>query len=276
MTSNKKRAGVVGWPVEHSLSPRLHNYWLRQYRIHGTYEPFAVKLEQLKETLHTLCAQDFAGVNLTLPHKEAALKLVDIVDKHAKRAGAVNTIVMQEGKLKGSNTDMYGFTENLRSQQALEPGGHALVFGAGGAARAVCAGLLDEGYSIVLVNRTRTRADAIAQALGGGITVADWEEYPKEMQRSTLVVNTTSLGMTGQEPLHISLETLPAHTVVTDIVYNPLRTPLLEAAYARGNRTVDGLGMLLYQAQPGFEAWFGIKPEITRALREHVVAGLMS
>lgn len=274
--SGKARlAGVVGWPVAHSLSPRLHGYWLEQYGIDGIYMPLAVTPEDLPVALSALPALGFRGVNLTLPHKEPALDLCHEVDELARRIGAVNTIVVCEGRLVGNNSDAFGFLQNLRSgaPKWRAEAGPVVVLGAGGAARAVVAALADAGAPEVrIVNRTRERAEALAQSLGGALSVRGWEQRGEALAEAGLLVNTTTLGMTGQPPLDLDLTALPAQALVTDIVYAPLVTPLLEAARARGNPIVDGLGMLLHQARPGFEAWFGLRPEVTPALRAFVLS----
>jgi shikimate dehydrogenase len=277
--SGKARlAGVIGWPVEHSLSPRLHGYWLEQYRIDGAYVPLAVGPEDLRTALSALRALGFRGVNLTLPHKEQALELCHETDDLARRIGAVNTIVVREGKLVGSNSDAFGFLENLKDG-APDWGADAapaVVLGAGGASRAVVAALADAGAPQVrIVNRTRERAERLAAALGpslgGDISVHGWDQRHAALADAGLLVNTTTLGMAGQAPLDLDLDGLPADALVTDIVYTPLMTPLLAAARARGNPLVDGLGMLLHQARPGFEAWYGVRPEVTPALRDFVL-----
>jgi shikimate dehydrogenase len=274
------RAGVMGWPVAHSRSPLLHGFWLTQHGIKGAYELLPVRPEDLKTALRGLVVQGFAGCNLTVPHKQAALAMVDHVDAMAARIGAVNTVtVRRDGTLEGRNTDAFGFRENLR---AAEPAwrasaGPAVVLGAGGAARAIVAALLDEGTpEIRLVNRSRDKAAALAAALGGAITVIDWSRRAAALANAALLVNTTSLGMTGQPPLDLALDALPKTAVVNDIVYAPLETPLLSAARQRGNPVVDGLGMLLHQARPAFAAWFGVTPEVTPALRQAVVASLVA
>lgn len=269
-------AGVMGWPVEHSLSPRVHGYWLEHHRIDGVYVPLAVAPRDLERALTALPALGFRGVNLTLPHKERALGLCHEADDLARRVGAVNTIVVRDGKLIGSNSDGFGFLENLK---AGAPGwrpeaASAVVLGAGGAARAVVAALIDAGAPQVrIVNRTRPRAEALAASLGGAISVHGWKQRNALLAGAGLLVNTTSLGMAGQPPLDLDLGGLPRDAVVSDLVYAPLMTPLLEAARARGNPLVDGLGMLLHQARPGFEAWFGSRPEVTDALRAFVLSG---
>lgn len=274
------RAGVMGWPVEHSRSPLLHGFWLKQHGIDGAYELLPVRPADLEAALRGLAGQGFAGCNLTVPHKQAALAIVDQVDVTAARIGAVNTVIVQrDGTLEGRNTDSFGFRENLRAAQPTwrANAGPAVVLGAGGAARAVVAALLDEGApEIRLVNRSRDHAAALATALGGPITVVDWPRRAAALGNAALLVNTTSLGMTGQPALDLVLDALPETAVVNDIVYAPLETPLLRAARRRGNPVVDGLGMLLHQARPAFAAWFGVMPEVTPALRQAVVASLVA
>lgn len=274
--SGKARlAGVMGWPVEHSLSPRLHGYWLEHHRIDGAYVPLAVGPEDLPTALSALPALGFRGVNLTLPHKEQALDLCHAVDDLARRIGAVNTVVVREGQLVGSNSDAFGFMENLKqgAPDWRAKASPAVVLGAGGASRAVIAALADAGAPEVrIVNRTRERAEALAESLGGTITVHGWDQRQAALTDAGLLVNTTTLGMAGQASLDLDLGGLPPGALVTDIVYTPVMTPLLEAARARGNPLVDGLGMLLHQARPGFEAWYGARPEVTPALREFVLS----
>jgi len=269
------KAGVMGWPVAHSRSPALHGFWLKTYAIDGTYERLAVKPEDLAPALRALHARGYAGVNLTVPHKEAAISIVDEISPEAKRIGAVNTVfVTAEGKLTATNTDAYGFITSLKAgaPHFNAGAGPAVVLGAGGAARAVCVALQDAGAAkIILINRTTARAETLARALGGNIAVAAWDERAARLKNANLLVNTTTLGMSGQEPLDIDLAHLPREAVVNDIVYVPLETPLLAAGRARGNTIVDGLGMLLHQAQPGFKGWFGTWPDVTPALRAHVL-----
>jgi shikimate dehydrogenase len=272
------RAGVMGWPVEHSRSPALHGFWLKHYGIAGEYVTLPVPPDGLRTALRALPQEGFAGCNLTLPHKEAALAIIDHVDLSARRIGAVNTIVVRSDQsLEGCNTDAFGFIENLR---AGAPGwradrGAAVVLGAGGAARAVVAALLDAGSpDLRLVNRHRARAESLGTALGGKIRVLDWEKRERALGGATLLVNTTSLGMHGAPPLELALDALDPAAVVNDIVYVPLETPLLAAARRRGNVVVNGLGMLLHQARPAFAAWFGKMPEVTPALRRAVEATL--
>lgn len=275
--SGKARlAGVVGWPVEHSLSPRLHGYWLDHYRIDAAYVPLAVRPEDLPRALEALPALGFRGVNVTVPHKEGALAACHEVDALARRIGAVNTIRVADGRLLGSNTDAFGFLENLKegAPDWRAEAAPAVVLGAGGASRAVATGLLDAGApELRIVNRTLARAEALAGDLGGPATAIAWERRGAALAGAGLLANTTTLGMAGQPPLELDLGELPASALVTDIVYAPLVTPLLALAAARGNPTVDGLGMLLHQARPGFEAWFGVRPEVTPALRAFLLGG---
>jgi shikimate dehydrogenase len=276
-------AGIMGWPIGHSLSPRLHGFWLREHGIDGAYLPLAVAPERLEQALRALPALGFRGVNLTIPHKEPALALVDQVTPLAARIGAVNTVIVGEDGLLGDNTDGYGFVENLAADA---PGwqagaGPAVLLGAGGAARAIAVALIDAGVpELRLVNRTLARAKTLAEQLadaarqrGAALSVLPWQDR-NALAGAALLVNTTSLGMTGQPPLEVDLAPLLATALVTDIVYNPLKTGLLAAARARGHPVVDGLGMLLHQARPGFRAWFGVDPEVDDALRATVLAGL--
>lgn len=265
-------AGVMGWPIAHSRSPKLHGYWLEQYAIDGAYVPLAVEPAKFDLALRGLQAAGFRGVNVTVPHKEAAFSACDTVDLNAKRIGAVNTIVFREdGSVRGSNTDAFGFIENIRQNTAW-PGGVAVVLGAGGAARAICVALIYAGAAeIRLINRTRSRAESLSAEFGDIIRVFDWENRSDAQVSASMLVNTTSLGMTGQPPLDLDLGMLPASAIVNDIVYAPLETTLLKSARERGNIVVDGLGMLLHQARPGFEAWFGLDPQVTDALRDFVL-----
>jgi shikimate dehydrogenase len=277
--SGKARlAGVMGWPVSHSRSPLLHNFWLARYAIDGVYVPLAVRPEDFAAAAKALAKLGFAGANVTVPHKEAALRLVDDLDESARRCGAVNTIVVGAGgRMLGRNSDVFGF---LAALDARAPGwravrGPAVVLGAGGAARAVVVALQDAGASeIRVVNRTHVRAEAVTRDLGAPVSGWEWQDRAGALAGASLLVNTTTLGMTGQPPLDLPLDCLPATAVVLDAVYAPLLTPLLAAAAARGNPIVDGLEMLLHQARPGFEAWFGRAPEVTEEVRRHVRADL--
>ncbi len=272
LTGKANIAGVVGWPVGHSRSPRLHGYWIEHYGIDGAYIPLPVSPEHFEQALAGFQAAGFRGVNVTVPHKERAFIACDTLDDDAKRIGAVNTITFgPEDAIRGSNTDAFGFMENIK-QTAAWPGGVAVVLGAGGASRAICVALIDAGATeIRLLNRTRARAESLADEFGTLISVYDWENRSDAQSEVSLLVNSTSLGMTGQPPLDISLEALPTSAIVNDIVYAPLQTPLLAQACARGNIVVDGLGMLLHQARPGFESWFGVAPQVTPALRTFVL-----
>lgn len=272
------RAGVMGWPVEHSRSPALHRFWLGRYGVDGEYVLLPVQPHELEGSLRTLAERGFAGCNLTLPHKAAALPFLDEIEPAARHVGAVNTVVVKPGgKLLGRNTDVEGFLAHLRQTAPAwrANAGPAVVLGAGGAARAVVAALLGAGVAeLRLVNRHRERALALAASLGGPITVTDWSERGAAVADAALLVNATSLGQNGQPPLILPLDALPRTAVVDDLVYVPLETTLLRAARHRGNAVVDGLGMLLHQARPGFAAWFGITPEVTPALRAAVAATL--
>jgi shikimate dehydrogenase len=277
-TGATRIAGVVGYPVTHSLSPRLHGYWLHRYGIDGAYIPLSVRPDDFSNALAAIPALGFLGVNVTVPHKEAALAAVDTASEQARRIGAVNTVVVgRDGDLHGTNTDGFGFVENLKAGYRgwTAERGSAVVLGAGGAARAVCAALIDGGVpEIRLINRTRARAETLASDLNGPIDIVPWELRTEALDGAALLVNTTTLGMIRNPPLNLELAALPSAAVVTDIVYNPLVTALLEQASLRGNPVVDGLGMLLHQARPGFAAWFGMEPEVTPELRAFVLEGL--
>ena len=269
-------AGIIGWPVAHSRSPRLHGYWLERYGIDGTYLPLPVPPSKVGEALAALPLLGFAGVNVTLPHKPAALAAMDRVDAQAKRIGAVNTVVVVDGALVGSNSDAFGFIASLDADAPdWRRDRPAVVLGAGGAARAVIAGLQDSGVAeIRLCNRTGARAEALAGELGDGVVVVAWDERDEALAGAGLLVNTTTLGMDDKPALAIALDALDRGAVVTDIVYVPLKTELLRRAGERGLKTVDGLGMLLHQARPGFAAWFGREPEVDEDLRRFVLADL--
>ena len=270
------RAFVIGHPIAHSRSPLIHGAWLAEYGIDGSYEAIDVTAEALPEFFGRLHAGAFAGGNVTIPHKEAVFSLCDAVDPLALRIGAVNTLVVRDGRVEGSNTDYLGFLGNL---DAGAPGWdrtarHAVVLGAGGAARAVLVALASRDIPVLLLNRTRASADRLAGELDGDITVAGLEAFGEVAPLAGLVVNTTAVGMHGSRFDGLDLSRLEPGTLVTDIVYTPLRTPLLAEAEARGLRVVDGLGMLLHQAVPGFAAWFGVTPRVTPALRARIEATL--
>jgi shikimate dehydrogenase len=269
-------AGVMGWPIMHSRSPKLHNYWLAQHGIAGSYLPLAIKADGLGAALRALPALGFSGCNLTIPHKEAALAIVDKVDPLARRIGAMNCVVVaSDGSLEGYNFDAFGYIESIREAQ---PGwradrGPVVVIGAGGGARAVLVALIDAGArEIRLVNRTPGRAQALANELRGAIKPLSWGDRATALAGSAMLVNTTNQGMVGEPPLDLALDRLPKDALVSDIVYIPRETTLLSAARQRGNPTVNGLGMLLHQARPAFQAWFGIMPDVTPELRAMIEA----
>ena len=271
------KACVMGWPVAHSLSPALHNYWLKRHGIAGEYTRQAVPPAELAAALQGLRAGDWRGCNLTIPHKETALPLLDRIDGAARRIGAVNTVVVEDGRLAGTNTDGFGFLENLRTAVAGfdAKAGPAVVLGAGGAARAIVDALSEAGApAIRLTNRSLERAGALARTLGGPIEPVPWERRAAALDGAALLINATSLGMEKNPPLDLDLARLPKAAVVNDIVYAPLETPLLKTARARGHRVVDGLGMLLHQGRPGFKLWFGAMPEVTTELRAAVLAAM--
>ena len=268
-------AAVIGDPIAHSLSPRLHGHWLRRYNLRGHYLPLHVRQSDLAEVLRVMPKMGFVGANVTIPHKEHVLSLADTVTDRAVLIGAANTLTyLSNGQLQADNTDGIGFLASLK--QAL-PGwtgkaGPALVLGSGGAAKAVVWALLSDGAPIVYVaNRTRTRATALADHFGARVRTLDWTQLPEQVGSAALLVNTTALGMTGQPPLELDLSRLAPPTVVCDLVYAPLETDLLREAAARGCEAVDGLGMLLHQAVPGFERWFSYTPMVDDDLRAAVL-----
>ena len=269
LSGHARVAGIAGWPVTYSRSPRLHGFWLQRHGIDGTYIPLPIRPGEFATAARGLLASGFAGMNVTIPHKLAAFDLCDRVDDSARRAGAVNTLVFEDGTVAGSNTDGYGFIANLRAHGVDPAAGAALVLGAGGSARAVAAALLDAGATVTVANRTRARAEALARALPG-VRLAEWSARVAALADHALVVNATPLGMVGHPPLDLDVSLAPAALVVADNVYAPLETPLLAAARGRGLHCVEGLGMLLHQAVPGFRAWFGIEPTVDDALRRFV------
>lgn len=275
LSGHAKVAGIAGWPVTYSRSPRLHGFWLQRHGIDGAYIPLPIRPGHLPTAARGLLTAGFAGANVTIPHKLAAFEICDTVDDTARRAGAVNTLVFRDGKIAGSNTDGYGFVANLQAHDVDPVAGPALLLGAGGSARAVAAALLDAGAAVTISNRTRVRAETLARDLPG-LRVVDWNTRNAALRDHALVVNTTPLGMVGHEPLELDLSGAPVSLVVADNVYVPLETSLLAAARARGLRCVGGLGMLLHQAVPGFQAWFGVKPDVDEELRRFVAADLLS
>lgn len=264
-------AGVIGSPIAHSKSPQLHGHWLKTYGIQGYYVPMDVSADDLEQVLQTLPKMGFVGVNITVPHKEKVMEFADLVTDRATLIGAANTLTFQkDGKLRADNTDGYGFIENLRQNapQWNVRSGPAAVLGAGGAARAVIASLLEAGVPhIYLSNRTRIRAEALQSEFGKRIEVVEWVQAGNMLEDCATVVNTTSLGMLGKPPLRVPLDGLRKEALVTDLVYAPLKTRLLAEAEQLGCITVDGLGMLLHQAVPAFERWFGVRPEVDTATR---------
>jgi shikimate dehydrogenase len=274
LTGHARVAGIIGWPVSHSRSPRLHGYWLEKHGIDGAYIPLPIPPEHFRDTVRGLMFAGFAGANVTIPHKLAAFEVCDTVDETARRAGAVNTLTFRDGKITGANTDGWGFLANLRAHGVSPGAGPALLLGAGGGARAIAAALLAEGVRVTIANRTAARAEQLFRDLPGPRLVP-WEQRDAAVADHALVVNTTALGMEGKERLVLDLSRAAPGTAVADIVYVPLETPLLQAAKAHGLTPVEGLGMLLYQGIPGFRSWFGIEPEVDDALRRFVAADLL-
>lgn len=274
--TNLPRAAVIGNPISHSLSPKLHTYWLSRYGLEGEYTAIKVTEDELEKTLRALPAQGFIGANVTLPHKVSVMQFADQITDRATLIGAANTLIFKEdGRIFADNTDGYGFMANLRQGAPdWDPkAGPATIFGAGGAARAVIVALADAGVpEIIISNRTRPKAEALRADFGARVTVVDWVQADKALQDANTVINTTSLGMLGGQELKVSLDNLRPNAVVTDIVYTPLRTAFLDAAEKKGCTTVDGLGMLLHQGVPGFERWFGQRPEVDEATRRAILA----
>jgi shikimate dehydrogenase len=269
-------AGVIGNPIGHSRSPLMHKHWLRRYDLRGDYVPLHVAEGDLKRVVRTLPRMGFVGANVTLPHKTAVLQIADHLSDRAVLIGAANTLTFRDdGSIFADNTDGYGFMANVRQgAPGWDPkSGPALVLGAGGAARAIIVALADAGVpQILLANRTRAKAEALKSDFGQRIRIVDWVQVGNVVEDAAIMINTTSLGMTGQPALRVPLDNLQSDTVVTDIVYSPLQTPLLQTAAAMGCVTVDGLGMLLHQGVPGFERWFGKRPDVDDALRAAVLA----
>ena len=270
-------AGVIGSPIAHSRSPALHGFWLCRYGIAGHYIPMDISQGDLAQALQMLPKLGFVGCNVTIPHKEAALQLADVISDRAALIGAANTLIFRkDGKIQADNTDGAGFIANLRQNAPHwnPAAGPAAVLGAGGAARAVVAALIEVGVpEIRIANRSRPRADTLRHDFGAKLQVYEWTEAAEMLEGAATVINTTALGMQGKPPLALSLAALDRRALVTDLVYNPLRTDLLEAAAAMGCTVVDGLGMLLHQAAPGFERWFGTRPEVDEATRAAVLGG---
>lgn len=268
-------AAVIGHPISHSKSPRMHNFWLEQFGIEGYYIPLDIDPKKFERSVRNLSELGLVGANITIPYKEKVLKIADKISDRAALVGAANTLTfLQNGGVYADNTDGYGFLQNIKSKysdwSARE--GISVVFGAGGASRAILGALIEDGASdIILANRTRSRADQLRSDFGAKIKVVEWMKIQNYLSDASTIINTTSLGMLGKADLPIPLNTLKKHTLVTDIVYSPLETHLLATAAKMGCRTVDGLGMLIHQAIPGFERWFGTKPSDSQALRELLI-----
>ena len=276
MTASARAACVIGWPIEHSRSPLIHNYWLKRYRVPGEYRREAVPPGQFADFVQSLAARGYVGANVTVPHKEAALALSQ-PDQRARAVGAANTLWLDDGALCSTNTDVEGFLDNLDAcaRGWDRKSAKALVLGAGGAARAVVYALLERGTDrVVVANRTESRAEALHERFGARVQPARWEERHAALDDAALVVNTTTLGMSRQPELALDIGRLPRHAIVADLVYWPLVTPLIRAARARELRTADGLGMLMHQAVGGFMLWFKRKPEVTAELRALLEADL--
>ncbi len=276
MNDKFKKAAVIGWPIKQSKSPLIHGYWIDLYGINGSYEPIALSPDDFKSGIFELMTQGYQGCNVTIPHKEAALNIANSISERAKAIGAANTLVFKDGQIFADNTDGIGFINNLKqgAPNWNAKSGAALVLGAGGAARAIIYALLQEGApKVIVANRTFEKAKQLAEFFGGKVTAISMNKIPDIFRNTQTLVNTTSLGMIGQPAFVVDLATLPKTALVTDIVYNPLITPMLKQAQGLGLNTVDGLGMLLHQAVPGFEAWFGVRPKVDVALRQIVLAG---
>ena len=271
-------AGVMGWPVAHSRSPVIHTHWIAHHDLKGAYVLLPVQPKNLEQALQALPKLGFSGCNLTIPHKVDAMRLVNRVEPLARRIGAINTVVVEpDGSLTGRNTDAFGYIESLRDAQPQwrADAGPAVVLGAGGAARAVIVSLIDQGaHEIRLTNRSWMKAHDMAQEFGWPVSAIPWEDRHVALKGAALLVNTTNQGMQGEAALDLGLDLLPVDALVSDIIYVPMETPLLVAARQRGNATVNGLGMLINQARPAFEAWFGLLPDITPDLISQVRATL--
>jgi shikimate dehydrogenase len=268
-------SGVMGWPVAHSRSPLIHNHWIQQYQLNGAYGLFPVPPEKLHEAILGIKALGLAGCNVTIPHKVTAMQHMDWVDPLAQQMGAINTVVLQpNGELHGFNTDGIGYIQSLKDEDANWQADERpiVVIGAGGAARGIVLSLIHAGAShIRLVNRTNANALAMADEFGPAVTAVAWSQRHECLSDASLLINTTNQGMDGQAALDLDLAQLPESALVSDAIYIPLETPLLQQARARGNTTINGLGMLLNQARPGFEAWFGVTPEITPSLKQKLI-----
>lgn len=271
-----KKAFVCGDPIKHSRSPLIHGHWLDQYNIKGSYEAVVVSPDELPQFMRQMIEDGWAGGNFTIPHKQAVFERLDNVDDAARAIGAVNTVWVESGKLCGGNTDAYGFATNLDVQVPLWRSAQTtIVFGAGGAARAIIFALLTAGIGkIFLVNRTLERAEELADSFGSAVNAMNWGDAGAKLPEADLLINTTSLGMDGQPAFPLDLSNARSDVIASDIVYVPLETPFLSMAKTRGLQTSDGLGMLLHQATPGFEKWFGLKPQVDEVLRQRIVDDL--
>mgnify|MGYP006207703839 FL=1 len=269
-------AAVLGHPINHSKSPKLHNYWLSLFNIDGYYIPLDIDPRYFENSVRALSGLGFVGANVTIPYKEKVLKIADKISDRAAIIGAANTLTfLQDGSIYADNTDGYGFLQNIKCKYNDWTAGEgtSVVFGAGGASRAILGALIEDGANeVILANRTRSRADQLRSDFGAKIKVVDWMKVQNYLSDASTVINATSLGMDGKAELPIPLQGLKKNTLVTDIVYTPLNTPLLENAAKRGCRTVDGLGMLIHQAIPGFERWFGVKPDVSENLRKLLIS----
>ncbi len=269
-------AAVLGHPINHSKSPKLHNYWLSLFNIDGYYIPLDIDPRYFENSVRALSGLGFVGANVTIPYKEKVLKIADKISDRAAIIGAANTLTfLQDGRIYADNTDGYGFLQNIKCKYNDWSAGEgvSVVFGAGGASRAILGALIEDGASeVILANRTRSRADQLRSDFGAKIKVVDWMKVQNYLSDASTVINATSLGMDGKAELPIPLQELKKNTLVIDIVYTPLKTSLLENAAKRGCRTVDGLGMLIHQAIPGFERWFGVKPDVSENLRELLIS----
>jgi len=277
MSAQSRKACVIGWPIGHSRSPLIHGHWLARHGIDGSYEAVEVAPDDLAAFVEALRKGAYVGCNVTVPHKEQVAGLADEADALVKRLGAANMLTVRDGRVLANNTDGHGFLAHLAASvpEFRLQGATVTMLGAGGAARAIAGALLDGGAGTVrIVNRTAARAEALGAELAGNAEPWAWEERDRALPGCDLLINTTVLGMTGKASLDLRLDGLPRSAVVYDIVYVPLETELLRQAAERGNRTVDGLGMLLHQAAPGFEAWFGVRPQVDDALRAIVVADI--
>lgn len=274
-TSTIPVAAVIGHPVNHSRSPRMHNFWLAHFGLEGYYIPLDIDPKKFERSIRNLPELGLVGANITIPYKEKVLKIADKISDRAALVGAANTLTfLQNGGIYADNTDGYGFLQNIKSKYKdwSARDGITVVFGAGGASRAILAALIEDGASdIILANRTRSRADQLRSDFGAKIKVVEWMKIQNYLSEASTIINTTSLGMVGKTDLPIPLNALKKNTLVTDIVYTPIETHLLATAAKMGCRTVDGLGMLIHQAIPGFERWFGIKPGDSQALRELLI-----